>query len=221
MKTFGILLALISVSIAFGESDITQIEHAEKGPANLIWFHQETLPTDVSVLEGLPHPRWEPYARAHQIETKGTINLGREIYYERSLKVSEADIAALCLAAQSAGYFFTLNGGQRLCGGFHGDYCVIWKFKDSIVAQLHICFGCNEAIFCRGEERCVVDLSPDARACFKVVLTKYRDQRPEYEEPKSLEEMLRKNIEYSVPTRIDIDPKQVNISPEPALSTVP
>ena len=61
MKTIGALLAFISVSIVVAGSDLTpRDENSEKRPADLIWFHQEALPADISVLEGLPHPHWEP-----------------------------------------------------------------------------------------------------------------------------------------------------------------
>ena len=82
---------------------------------------------------------------------------------------------------------------------------MIWKFKDSVVAQVHICFGCNLALFCRGEERRVVDMSKDARKVFANILTKYRDQRPEYEEPKRLDELIPKKTEPSIPPKIKIE----------------
>ena len=85
--------------VVTGSEPALQDNDSGKPPADLKWFSEEVLPAEISVLEGLPHPRWEPYERAYQIETKSTIILGREIYYERPLKVSESDIAALSLAA--------------------------------------------------------------------------------------------------------------------------
>ena len=64
--------------------------------------------------------------------------------------------------------------GEKLCGGYHPDYCLRWE-DDTDTYDLMICFGCCEMKFYGPENYLIADI----KAEFETLLEKYRDQRPE------------------------------------------
>ena len=128
----------------------------------------------VLIYEGLPHQKFEP-----------------DLYQKESLRTDILTIAGhpFYIPATMAGDFQILKRllgnpeslirfrGEKLCGGFHPDYCVSWAEGGNACYAL-ICFGCQEIIFSKGNEIFRYDIEERVLGELKQELSKYKSKRP-------------------------------------------
>ena len=125
--------------------------------------------------EGLPHHE-EAELLATEKRTKSTRVLHGFPFYREALEVASTDdteIRRLLGDTRS----FEKSEGVRLCGGFHPDYAIEWRYQDGTFRML-ICFGCEE-INVYGPDRslyCVLKNDPAKEV--RTILQKYRKNRP-------------------------------------------
>lgn len=100
----------------------------------------------LTILEGLPHQRWEPVALAKELIEKKTVDIHGYPFYSAAVAAPTTDTAkliALCRRRKT----FVRSPGAKGCGGFHPDWCL--KFEDGkAVYYVLICFGCHDARLC-------------------------------------------------------------------------
>lgn len=65
----------------------------------------------------------------------------------------------------------------KKCEGFHPDYCLVWT-NGPATYHLLLCFGCHEMKLHGPGQELLVDIRQRAFEEFKIILMKYRDQRP-------------------------------------------
>jgi hypothetical protein len=82
----------------------------------------------------------------------------------------------LCREAKSFGRY----GGEKLCGGFHPDWCIEFKNGDDVY-QVHVCFGCHEARLYGPKNDVYSDLNDEVLRVFKAVLSPLQKNRPRRE----------------------------------------
>jgi hypothetical protein len=133
--------------------------------------------SSVTLYEGLPHQNFEADLLKQELENKQTVLIREFPFYERPLPISEADIETLRQLATTASSFST-SPGAKSCGGFHPDYCLVWKDADATYEVL-ICFGCRDVMFFGPTQTLFAEIRKEAGKQFKSTLDKYREQRPE------------------------------------------
>lgn len=80
--------------------------------------------TSVELFEGLPHQMFERDMLEHEKRTQSTITLDNFSFYSTPLEVSDADNAWIRAWIASDANLVAF-GGEKKCGGFHPDYCVV------------------------------------------------------------------------------------------------
>lgn len=125
--------------------------------------------------EGLPHHE-EAELLTSEKRTKSTRVLHGFPFYRESLEIASADETEIrrLLGTTSS---FEKSEGVRLCGGFHPDYAIEWRYQDATFRML-ICFGCEE-INVYGPDRslyCVLKNDPAKKV--RTILQTYRKNRP-------------------------------------------
>jgi hypothetical protein len=131
---------------------------------------------ELVLYEGLPHQMFEQDALKKELATKKTVKIRDFPFYERPLVLEAAEVEPLRNHSMAADSYWSY-GGPKLCGGFHPDYCLVWKQGESIY-QLLICFGCHEVKLYGPKSELIVDLREKAFQAFEAALKKHRDQRP-------------------------------------------
>jgi len=106
----------------------------------------------IELLEGLPHPVFEPQLREMEIAHVKPIAITSEFFYPEPLPAAPDSIAELArLTTDLRGHktlpFPLPDHYVKFCGGFHADYALQWKTKDEIVVTALVCFGCIEVRF--------------------------------------------------------------------------
>jgi hypothetical protein len=135
--------------------------------------------SSVTLLEGLPHQHYEPEQLKQERDAKQTTEIGGFPFYERPLKITDADVETLRQLTTPPGNFTSHpDGVAKSCGGFHPDYCVVWKDGDQTYEML-ICFGCRDAMFYGSTQKVLLEIGEKTFRHFKATLGKYHDQRPE------------------------------------------
>ena len=129
----------------------------------------------LTVYEGLPHQTWEAEALAREKKTKKTVQIGGFPFYQELLEISPADQAKLKEICSSPGAF-TPWAGAKACGGFHPDYCLVWKKGEQTCALL-ICFGCGEMMAVADRRVEVSDMAVESE--LRAILENYRKNRPD------------------------------------------
>ena len=129
--------------------------------------------SSLTLFEGLPHPMWESDQLETELGSKETILIHDFPFYERPLVVAPDDVEPLRSLCAATGSYSSYMG-EKLCGGYHPDYCLRWE-DDTETYDLMICFGCGEMKFYGPENYLIADL----KAEFETLLLKHRDQRPE------------------------------------------
>lgn len=138
-----------------------------------------------TVYEGLPHQTSESQARYVEMQKKKYFHVtdaGKnfdELFYEKALRVTEEDKAALNALFRTHSPCVDWTG-MKLCGGFHADYAIEWKKGDARVAIALLCFGCHELAVIYGDGNRMTDLSKDGYESLRQILKKYRQERPAY-----------------------------------------
>jgi len=127
--------------------------------------------------EGLPHQFWEADQFKKELAAKKTLLFHEFPFYERPLSVTPVDVETLRRLSAAANSFSSCRGAKA-CGGYHPDYCLIWK-DGATTYELFICFGCHEMELYGPQQDFLADIRPDAFTQFETTLKKYRDQRPQ------------------------------------------
>jgi hypothetical protein len=129
----------------------------------------------LEIYEGLPHDVWERNAYESEKSSKDTVQIEGTYFYRKPVEVPEEakrQLKTLSVAKSS----FVPYGGPNACGGFHADWCLVWKNGDD-VRSVHICFGCHEMMsFKNGTRQVYCDISDQSR--FQALLNPLRAQRP-------------------------------------------
>ena len=177
-RTVVALIILYGVLIAssyggekpeLSQDDLTQFTPISKG------VKQARI---LTLYEGLPHQRWERKLLEHELKTKETVRIHGWPFYARSLPIEEADVEPLRgLSANPESYWSFRE--EKLCGGYHPDYCLALT-DGEVEYHLLICLGCHEMKLYGPDQNLRVDIRDDAYKQFKEMITKYRDQRPEF-----------------------------------------
>lgn len=135
--------------------------------------------SSVTLLEGLPHQRWEAELLKQELDTKQTIEIRDFPFYERPLRITESDVQTLRqLITPHANFANHPEGVAKSCGGFHPDYCIVWKDGEATYEML-ICFGCRDAKFYGSTQKLLLEIREEPFRQLRATLEKYHDQRPE------------------------------------------
>jgi len=130
----------------------------------------------LTLYEGLPHQHWEAQQLEKELAAKKTVRFHGYPFYERSLAISTNEVELLRrLSADTESYWS--YGGEKLCGGYHPDYCLEWKDGEATY-HLLICFGCDEMKLYGPKSELLLDIRTDVMKKFESVLKKHRSQRP-------------------------------------------
>lgn len=129
--------------------------------------------SSLTLFEGLPHQNWDYDQHQRELATKKTVVIHDFPFYERPLVLSTDEVAELRRLCAAAGSYSSYSG-EKLCGGYHPDYCLTWK-DDTATYDLMICFGCEEMKLYGPQNYLIADLN----APFNKLLKKHQDQRPD------------------------------------------
>lgn len=128
-----------------------------------------------TVLEGLPHPFYNPEQVAKELNTKKTVTQHGFAFYQTSIRLSAEDKSTLTALIKDPTSFKEFSGG-KLCGGFHPDFTLVWEIKGKPL-EIQVCFGCGEIRAYHGEEKVYADIA-DQAAALRPLLEKYHKQCP-------------------------------------------
>ncbi len=128
----------------------------------------------VFIYEGLPHQKFE--SDLYLIESLRTdiLTIGGHPFYTPATMTEITQILKRLLCSPES---FIRFSGEKLCGGFHPDYCVSWAEEKNACYAL-ICYGCQEIIFLNGNEQFRYDVDEHVLAEVKKELSKYKSKRP-------------------------------------------
>lgn len=183
----------------------------KKAAADLEWFHAAVRNADkVTIMEGLPHPYWEPRERERELSKHSTIKIGGESFYEPPLGIDKKSEETITRTLEDITIFDHSDGlfvATKQCGGFHADYAVILSLKDETLACALICFGCAEAKL-TGEKTLLLDLSEHGVKLLTAELRHLQNLRPPwmfFSRQDALRKMI-PNAEAPTPTKIELKP---------------
>jgi hypothetical protein len=129
-----------------------------------------------TLYEGLPHQFVEHELFLRERNRKSVIESHGYLFYKRPLPLRAADAAAVREALLEASNYKPYSG-PKSCGGFHPDYQLVWG-KGRAAREAQICFGCREIKLFNNTQTLVADLPNTAFLHLRVLLDKYRAQRP-------------------------------------------
>jgi hypothetical protein len=136
--------------------------------------------------EGLPHQMIERETLKQELASKKTIKIGEFPFYEQPLTVAENDVELLRRWVTSAtNYWSNIPFAYFGCGGFHPDYCLMWKDGESVY-WVSICFGCRQTALVGPKGSLDPMIQQASVETLEGILKKYRGQRPAFQsgEPK-------------------------------------
>ncbi len=131
---------------------------------------------DIEVYEGLPHPTWESKLLSSEKKNNETIVLGNFYFYADPIAVTGRDARRLRDLYCSRGSFYPFQG-YKSCGGYHPDWCVVWK-NNKVSYEVQFCFGCCEMKTSDGFNSLHCDIGNMKKKAFESILNKYRTKRP-------------------------------------------
>jgi hypothetical protein len=129
--------------------------------------------TSFTLYEGLPHGMWEASELETELKNKKTVERQGSHFYERPLEVNPVDLQELRTLTSTADNFHSFTG-EKMCGGFHADYSLVWQ-DEQATYEFQICFGCGEVLIFGPTQEMRLDLQGNG---LKSVLEKYHGQRP-------------------------------------------
>jgi hypothetical protein len=132
----------------------------------------------VVVYEGLPHP-FEGDVLDKELARKDIFHLHKHPFYKDPLMVKDEDVKRLRAIFENP-LLFKQMVEEKLCGGFHPDYCLEFYVAEKRY-QVLVCFGCHETK-CHGHGvRLDCDIGKDAYPSLVKLLGGYRKHRPKSE----------------------------------------
>jgi hypothetical protein len=133
-----------------------------------------------TLFEGLPHQFYNPEQLAAELKTKQTITRHEFAFYKAPVDLAAADQQMLIKLIKSPDSFRAATGVQKLCGGFHPDFSLVWEINGSPV-EIQFCFGCGEIKAYRDKTQVHCDIQTEAHTAIREILEKYHKQRPKPE----------------------------------------
>jgi len=128
------------------------------------------------VFEGLPHPMWEKQALATESRRSETFENHDFRFYRPAMPLpQEAHSLLLDLVVSTSTY--RPWGGPKACGGFHPDLLLRFTTHNGPV-DLHLCFGCAEAMFFEGSSFILVDMKEGISDSLQQIQQAHRNKRP-------------------------------------------
>ena len=128
----------------------------------------------LSIYEGLPHQTWDRELLIEEKKRKDTAQIWKFPFYTPSVRATNAELLRRILLQLGA---IRKYGGEKLCGGYHPDFCVSWKAGE-VESYALICFGCSEIVFYDAKESQIFDLSSKATKSLQMALKIYSKKRP-------------------------------------------
>ena len=133
--------------------------------------------TSIVVLEGTPRFSAVPKAADLHKEHIPTILIEQEVFYRRSLEISDSDLSEIGALFSKPGFAVEWRG-FKFCGGFHADFAIEWlKDKESLATAL-VCFSCNEFKLILGGKVIRTDIGKECSEALRKILPKYRRHSP-------------------------------------------
>ncbi|MCC6145228.1 MAG: hypothetical protein IT368_15585 [Candidatus Hydrogenedentes bacterium] len=129
-----------------------------------------------TLYEGLPHQSFEAGLLATELAAKATIRIDVYPFYAQTLPLNETWITSLRQVLGSPASYAAWHG-EKLCGGFHPDFAVLWSTP---VGELYtlVCLGCEETLTLSSRGRLRADTTESARASLIALLAGQRKNRP-------------------------------------------
>ena len=91
---------------------------------------------------GLPHQVWDSEVYRQMQEDRATTELHGELFHAAAIQPDAADAEALRLLCSRTQSFVPYRGPKN-CGGYHADWCLVWKSGGKRTI-MQFCFGCCE-----------------------------------------------------------------------------
>lgn len=127
---------------------------------------------EVIVWEGLPRD-FEPSSHSEKLGVD-FFRIGDQVFYTQPLTFKDEEKTAVSDAILKHIENFKLWSGVKLCGGFHADFALEWRYKGATLAQALLCFSCHEARFVVGDRVELVDQSDEGFKNFRALLLPHR-----------------------------------------------
>lgn len=130
----------------------------------------------VDIFEGLPHPMAERELFAREQRRSDVFRNHDFRFYTPALSLPRNGRVRLLTGVTRESSFMPWRG-PKLCGGFHPD--LLLRFHHfSAVVDVHLCFGCGEAIFYGPATRAHVDFSEKTAETWRKIQRHNRAKRP-------------------------------------------
>ena len=127
--------------------------------------------------EGLPHQHWERELLAKELKSGQHLMLGDFPFYARPVPIGQEDAKRLLTLCATEQTFRPLTG-EKACGGFHPDWCLLWRGPAGECRVL-LCFGCCEArLQCGDRTELRTDLDSAVQRELVALMKPYRTNRP-------------------------------------------
>ena len=133
----------------------------------------------LDILEGLPHPTFEPLALSQELASKAVREILGSFFYQgsRPLKAEHQAGVRSVLADPRTFSPGPGEGAVSRCGGFHADFAVEFLHGARVGGAL-ICFGCGEIKTLIQGDHWHHALLPEAELALSPILLDYRDKCP-------------------------------------------
>ena len=118
----------------------------------------------LDVLEGSPHPDFEPHAFAQESASSAVRDILGSLFYQELHPLNAEDHAAIRSVLADPRTFVQCRDQEgwvtvKHCGGFHADFAIEFRHDGRVGAAL-ICFGCGE-IKTLIQDHCCITLRAD------------------------------------------------------------
>jgi hypothetical protein len=130
----------------------------------------------VEVFEGLPHPSWERELLAQEQARRDVFRNHDFSFYQPPLLLPAPDRDRLISEVTRRRTFMAWRGPKK-CGGFHPDLLLRFHHSSGVV-DVHLCFGCGEAIFYGPHSRAHVDFSEATSDRWEEIQKRNQTKRP-------------------------------------------
>lgn len=139
---------------------------------------QELARANVSLYEGLPHPRWEAELFAREKSLREYIGIYGEFFYAEPQQWRRSEDAERFLALLHDPAHHRPESATKQCGGFHADWALHWESGDGW-RVLMLCFGCGEWTYADSSGiRLAWDMAGGVGPELQALFARYRQTRP-------------------------------------------
>lgn len=153
-----------------------QLEEAVASHARLAATLARCRNSSAEIFEGLPHPRWEKQALAAESRRSDTFQNHDFGFYRPAMALPQPARSLLLDRIQTLTTYQPW-GGPKSCGGFHPDLLVRFT-SDGGPIDLHLCFGCSEAMIYDGLSFILVDMKEPVSDKLQQLQETHREKRP-------------------------------------------